>query len=813
MKNRLLISMLTFFALSSTELLGQVVIYNEDFDGALTWTINTDLTAEGANPNQWYISCEEEGVGAGLCGTACGAGDNTLHVGANVLVGDLGAAYFETGAGLTTTNRRAESANINTIGHTDLTLRFDMIGKGGGTDFTEVFYSIDGGGTWVSIASPLTTLCCGGVPCTGVEQGLWIEQTYALPAVCEGIPNLRISFVWKNVDDGVATDPSFAVDNITIEKPVVVVVGGPTALFTPEASTVCQGSTIVYTDASLTTDVISDWNWTFGGGTPGSALTVGPHAVTYNTPGVFTTTLVVTDGIGSHDTSFTVTVLDGPFSGASVSADLCEGDVLDLNTLIPTADPGGTWSETSGAPSGTFTPGTGELDGTGLTVGDVFTFEYLTEELVGPCAGTDVSVITITIIECGPLFASFVPSNTTVCKDECLTFVNNSTGTGIIGHVWSFSDVAIGGPIPGADPGTVCFPTVGDVDVTLTITDGVLFDDTTITITVAPLPVVNATASATTICVDGSVTLTGTGDALGYTWSGGVVDGVAFTLATTTTFTVTGVNAFGCITTDDITITVIDCEPLIAGFSFDDLVCQGQCITLTDTSLGDPVEWLWDFGGGATPATSTDENPLVCFDTPGIFDIQLTVTNALGESASTTNSITVFATPTVDAERDTIIDLGGVANLLATASVPGGSYTWSPDDFIECDNCPNTTSNSPEEIVYIVTFVDVNGCSATDSVRVFVNFIEAIGVADAFTPNGDGVNDVLNVMGFGLEAITFSIFNKYGEKVFESQTQLIGWDGTFRGRDQNPGVFTWVLEYQFVNGKTGVMNGTTTLVR
>jgi gliding motility-associated-like protein len=313
--------------------------------------------------------------------------------------------------------------------------------------------------------------------------------------------------------------------------------------------------------------------------------------------------------------------------------------------------------------------------------------------------------------------------------------------------------------------------------------------------------------------VDGSVTLTGTGDALGYLWSGGVVDGVAFTLATTTTFTVTGVNAFGCITTDDITITVIDCEPLIAGFSFDDLVCQGQCITLTDTSLGDPVEWLWDFGGGATPVTSTDENPLVCFDTPGIFNIQLTVTNALGESASTTNSITVFATPTVDAERDTIIDLGGVANLLATASVPGGTYTWTPDDFIECDNCPTTTSNSPEEIVYIVTFVDVNGCSATDSVRVFVNFIEAIGVADAFTPNGDGVNDVLNVMGFGLEAITFSIFNKYGEKVFESQTQLIGWDGTFRGRDQNPGVFTWVLEYQFVNGKTGVINGTTTLVR
>ncbi len=813
MKKQLILAFFATLLTGTASVFGQVVIYNEDFDGALTWTVNTDLVAEGSNPNVWYISCNEEGVGAGVCGAACGAGDKTLHVGSDPLAGDLGAAYLETGAGITTTNRRAESGDINTVGSVDLTLNFDMIGKGGGTDFTELFYSTDGGGTWVSLDAPLTTLCCGGVPCTGVEQGLWATKTYALPPACEGIPNLRISFVWKNIDDGIATDPSFAVDNITITKPVVVVVGGPTALFSPEDVTICQGESITYTDLSLTLDVITDWNWVFGGGTPASALTVGPHNVTYTTPGSYVTTLTVTDGVGSHDTSFTVTVLDGPFAGPSATIDICEDEIIDLNTLLVGEDAGGTWTETSGVPSGGFTPGTGVLDGTGLTSGSVYTFDYETAPGVAPCPGTDIATITVNVVTCGPLHASFTPSILFVCVDDCLTFTNESTGTGIVGYVWSFSDAAIGGPIAGIDPGTVCFPTVGAVDVTLTITDGVATDDTTITITVAALPNVTATASATTICVGGSVTLTGTGDALGYLWDGGVTDGVPFTLAATTTFTVTGVNAFGCESTDAITINVIPCEALVAGFSFDDIVCVGDCRTFTDTSAGDPVTWLWDFAGAVDPPTSSEQNPTVCFDTPGVYDIQLTVTNAIGESSSTTNSITIFDSPLVNAVTDTIIDLGGSASLIATSSIPGGTYLWVPDDYLDCETCPITTASPPQEIVYLVTYVDVNGCSGSDSVRVFVNFIEALGVADAFSPNGDGTNDVIYVKGFGLESIKFQIYNKYGEKVFESQTQDIGWDGTYRGKDQNPGVFTWVLEYQFVNGNSGVLNGTTTLVR
>ena len=433
---------------------------------------------------------------------------------------------------------------------------------------------------------------------------------------------------------------------------------------------------------------------------------------------------------------------------------------------------------------------------------------------VTDATGTDDVTFEVNVIDCDALNASFTPSSEEICLNDCITFTDGSTGAGITGWAWTFSDPAIGGPLTGADPGSVCFPTAGDIDVTLTVTDGVTFDDTTITIRVNPLPTVTAIAStATTVCEGTTIVLSGTGDALGYNWDMGVTDGEAFVINETTTFTVTGFNNFACEDTDEITITVVPCEPLLPGFSFDDIICVGDCITFTDTSQGDPVSHAWDFGGGGEPAASTDQNPTICFNTAGIFDIQLTVTNELGESASTTNSITVFASPMVTAEQDTVIDLGGTAALVATGSIPEGSYIWEPDDYINCETCDLTSTNPPTTTTYQVTLTDVNGCTATDTVVVYVNFERALGVPDAFTPNGDGFNDVLYVRGFGLEAIKFSVYNKYGEKVFESLTQDIGWDGKFRGKEENPGVFTWVVEYEFIDGNSGSRKGTVTLIR
>lgn len=536
------------------------------------------------------------------------------------------------------------------------------------------------------------------------------------------------------------------------------------------------------------------------------------HNVTYPTAGVYTTTLTVTDGIGSHDTSFTVTVLDASYAGENEAEDLCEGATLNLNTVLSAgADGGGTWTETTMPASGGFTAATGVLDATGLPIGAVYTFEYETAPGAPPCPGTDVSTITITIIDCPTLEAAFTPSSLVICQDDCITFTNESTGP-IVGQAWTFSDPAIAGPITTADPGSVCFPTAGAIDVTLTVTDGVTSDDVTVTITVNPKPTITATASETTVCAGDEVTLTG-GGGTAYTWSGGVTNDVPFTIDETTTYTVAGTNAFDCANTASVTVNVIECDPLLAGFEYDDIVCLGQCMYLTDTSSGDPVSWFWDFGGAAAPWASPDQNPYVCFIFPGVFDIQLTVTNALGETSSTTNSVTVFPSPTVTAERDTIIPLGGKADLFAVGSIADGSYLWEPSEYVECSTCPITTASPIEVTQYTVTLKDVNGCTAQDTVTVYVNYREIIEVPQAFSPNNDGRNDVLYVKGIAIDELSFRIYNKYGEQVFESFTQDIGWDGKFMGREENPGVFTYVIEYQLSNGTRGTKKGNVTLIK
>jgi gliding motility-associated-like protein len=251
----------------------------------------------------------------------------------------------------------------------------------------------------------------------------------------------------------------------------------------------------------------------------------------------------------------------------------------------------------------------------------------------------------------------------------------------------------------------------------------------------------------------------------------------------------------------------------IAGFSFQDNICVGDCITFTDTTVGEPVEWIWDFGPQISPITSTDQNPEnVCFNTAGVYSIQLTVKNGNEVYSSTNNTITVHDSPTVAAQFDTIIDLGGYADLVAI-SPNNVVYNWMPSLNVDCDTCSITQVQAQETTAYVVTATSPNECFATDTILVQVNFIEGLGVPTAFSPNGDGTNDEFYVKGFGIQTMTFSVYNRYGEKVFETTEQSIGWDGTFRNKAQPPGAYVWVLDYVLLEGSKGVKKGGVTLVR
>jgi hypothetical protein len=189
------------------------------------WTIASTGTNDNF-ANQWFVSATEAGMGVGQCGDGCLTtpvlNNGTLHLG-NVAVpqvglqADQGAAYNTGGICQSfmicvITNRRAESPLINCTNKNNISLTFlYFMNAQSGTDYASLSYSADGGATW-NLIQNLTITPFG--PCS--PQGQWTAFTVVLPPGANNNPNVKIGFTWTNNDDGVGSDPSFAVDDITL---------------------------------------------------------------------------------------------------------------------------------------------------------------------------------------------------------------------------------------------------------------------------------------------------------------------------------------------------------------------------------------------------------------------------------------------------------------------------------------------------------------------------------------------------------------------------------------------------------------------
>jgi hypothetical protein len=323
-----------------------------------TWTM-TDLGSAGAFPNNWYVSDEESGVAVNNCGNA-GLGNPTLHVG-NMAgspgglcpAGDCGAAYDASTN--TETIRRIESPIIDCSGQTTITLEFKHIGFGEPPqDGATAVYSDNGGATWnpVSLVALTSQCCCllpgfcGGpdpIPCSDLlsGQGYWQTLSFALPASCDGNPNVKIGFLWVNDGNNAGSDPSCAIDDITLTGTPS---GGPTASFTTPVTTICVGTCIDFTNTS-TGGPFTATDWTFTGATPNISAINNPTNICYNTAGTFAVELSVTDASGTDVETVAgyITVVDAPDAGGDGASNLCNDATLNLNTLLSGADAGGVW--------------------------------------------------------------------------------------------------------------------------------------------------------------------------------------------------------------------------------------------------------------------------------------------------------------------------------------------------------------------------------------------------------------------------------------------------------------------------------------
>jgi gliding motility-associated-like protein len=174
-------------------------------------------------------------------------------------------------------------------------------------------------------------------------------------------------------------------------------------------------------------------------------------------------------------------------------------------------------------------------------------------------------------------------------------------------------------------------------------------------------------------------------------------------------------------------------------------------------------------------------------------------------------------------EDEITIDLGESITLNPIIVVSGNStINWTDDPTLSCLDCENPIATPTDNDIYQVTIIDENGCVATDDILIRVNKNRDLYIPNAFSPNGDGINDNFTVYGEEKNIVKvhrFQIFSRWGEPVFVAQEDFQinngndGWNGKYRGEDLNAAVFVYFVEVEFLDGTIELFKGDLTLTR
>lgn len=315
---------------------------------------------------------------------------------------------------------------------------------------------------------------------------------------------------------------------------------------------------------------------------------------------------------------------------------------------------------------------------------------------------------------------------------------------------------------------------------------------------------------------DGSVEaqVTGGTPPIQYNWSNLATTPAISSLAPGTyNLTVTDLN--GCDTTLNIVFTA---PPAISLAMFDprDATCPAYAdgsIQISATGGTPSIQFGYEYSINNGPFQQSEFFQEL---TAGSYNIQ--VRDGEGCTLDTFAVITEPAVPDLTVfPTDTLVPLGSAITLASNItnynSSDINSYTWGPVSGVQCGDCAATLVAPYTNTDFTLTVNYLSNCSVSGTVRVFVGEGEDFFVPNAFSPNGDGNNDVLEVYGTGLATVKLKIFNRWGEKIYDSGNQWAGWDGTYKGQLQNPGVYTYYVEGVYLNGKVREKRGTITILR
>ncbi len=562
---------------------------------------------------------------------------------------------------------------------------------------------------------------------------------------------------------------------------------GTTATITSSASYTSNLTTVAGCDSIIVTNVTMDLIYNIVdniNACENSSFTY-PDGTTTTISGntSYTSNLATVSGCDSIIIT-TITMDPLPLSGTNGAITFCPTTTpSDLySELGGSSDLGGVWSPTLASGTGIFNP---VVDAAG-------TYTYT---VTNPC-GTISSDVTVSIT--ADPNAGIDGSIALCAEDPSVDLFGLLGGLPNTGGTWSPAlSSGTGVYNPAVDAGgnytysiiTSCGTFSSIVDVTLNTPDDATFSYAT-----------------DSFCIDGtnpmaSINVTNGGV---FTISGG---GVINAANGTVDLSGSGVGTF------DITYTTNGPCPDVFTLTINVLDASDATITPVGPfcSYDSPILLQAAQSGGTWSGTGVDPvtgefNPSLA--NTGLNPITYIIDGLCGDAS--TIQVEVIPAPIVSTIEDVSIMFGNSVNLIATGNA--SAYTWTPAETLVCDDCQNTIATPDQTTTYTV-WGEENGCSASDQVTITIEYEPIVFVPNIFSPNSDGQNDILYVRGQGILNFTFMVYDRWGEKVFESTALESGWDGVFRGQEMMPAVFMYVVDVNFKNGSNQVISGDVTLVR
>jgi gliding motility-associated-like protein len=518
--------------------------------------------------------------------------------------------------------------------------------------------------------------------------------------------------------------------------------------------------------------------WDFGDGTT-SNLYEPTHA--YTTPGVYDVLLVAFDSTGCFTPdSVIVTVNIGSFVAGAVqpNSSICAGDSYQLE-----AYGGSTYSWT---PANVLNNPSSPTPT--ATIFTTTTFSVI----VSDSCGSDT--LDVTLVVDSPSIT--LPNDTTICIGESVSITATATGN-INWSPGNFLNTTTGS--------TVISTPQNNITYTATLTSGIgCTAQDSMSISVFNNPPVPQLIDSVALCYGASMPLTASGGTTFFWYPNNNIIGtnnatVQINPLVPQYYYVDVTNSCGT-ETDSVWVSILTAQ-IWAGN--DTIVCPGQAASLWASGA---LYYEWSPSANGSSANGAQVSVIPPYNTT----YMVIGTDAQGCQDSAYVQVNLFQPAFVSAGPDIYAVQGDDIQLTADPSGPG-TFLWSPPDEVSCPSCQSTTVNPYQNAIYSVFFTDQNGCTAQSQVHIF--FDPFFYVPNTFTPDGDMFNQYFRVIGGNYLEVEVSIYNRWGELIYEFTDLKDYWDGTYNFRPCQDGTYTWKIKYTDYQNRKEILTGHVNLLR